>query len=697
MPSENIFYWAVSNIFQWSNMRAAFGGSVANRDRAALRMLYAHVDAAYRASDFAREFADLDFVDAVVDEASARARKVPAKALRAAMGETVWQLLYDEPLLFGMPDRPDFAHLSLPDQQYFRSLLTVKQRVLADPATYTAVWREKIIRLLEGTMGYFPAYAFEMPDQSAAQFTVQLIDMCADVAEAVERAMATMYDDDIVRAGLFSLIRRRFDDNLCRASGITREEALRGRAIIGPTAARGMAPRELVSTYLAGSPFPQLFLADIPFSIPAPARFEHTHIIAGSGHGKTQLLQHFMVHDLAQETPPAIVVIDSQGDMIAKLRRLVPDAIVIDPRNAPQLNVFDIKQDRLAHYGVAMREQVLNGVIDLYDYLFGSLLGAELTQKQSVFFRYSLRLLLAMPQHGGRNATIIDLLNLMEQPAPYLKAIDALPPIQRRFFENEKSGFFSPAFKQTKEQIGYRLSAILENDTFARMLSAPRNEIDMFAALNAGKVILVNTAKDYLKAERSSFLGRLFISLTMNAAFERAAVPERDRHPAFLYIDEASEYFDDNIDDLLIQARKFNLGLVFSHQYLDQCTPALRASIAANTAIKMAGGVSDRDARALSTDMRTSADFILAQRKGNGASQFACSLRGQTAISLTVPFGTLETVLEQLPPVPPALAPSATPPDEPEVDPHDDPDHLSHSEPEEDEDSGDWYSPEQPR
>ena len=43
-----------------------------------------------------------------------------------------------------------------------------------------------------------------------------------------------------------------------------------------------------------------------------------------------------------------------------------------------------------------------------------------------------LRLLLAMPQSAGQNATIIDLLNLMEQRGPYLKAIDALPPIQKR-------------------------------------------------------------------------------------------------------------------------------------------------------------------------------------------------------------------------------------------------------------------------
>jgi hypothetical protein len=126
---------------------------------------------------------------------------------------------------------------------------------------------------------------------------------------------------------------------------------------------------------------------------------------------------------------------------------------------------------------------------------------------------------------------------------------------------------------------------------------------------------------------------------------ERAALPESQRRPAFLYIDEAAEYFDDNIDDLLTQARKYNLGVVFSHQYLDQLTPSLRSSIAANTSIKLAGGVSDKDARALAADMRTSPEFILGQAKQERSTRFACHVRNLTpsAISLTFPFGALET------------------------------------------------------
>jgi hypothetical protein len=84
--------------------------------------------------------------------------------------------------------------------------------------------------------------------------------------------------------------------------------------------------------------------------------------------------------------------------------------------------------------------------------------------------------------------------------------------------------------------------------------------------------------------------------------------------------------------------------VLFAHQHLDQLTSDLRASVAANTSIKMAGGVSDKDARALASDMRTSPDFITGMAKHAHSTEFACYVRNYTAnaVRLTIPFGALE-------------------------------------------------------
>ena len=45
---------------------------------------------------------------------------------------------------------------------------------------------------------------------------------------------------------------------------------------------------------------------------------------------------------------------------------------------------------------------------------------------------------------------------------------------------------------QTKKQVLRRLWGILENQTFERMFAHPRSKLDLFAEMNAGKVILID-------------------------------------------------------------------------------------------------------------------------------------------------------------------------------------------------------------
>ncbi len=171
------------------------------------------------------------------------------------------------------------------------------------------------------------------------------------------------------------------------------------------------------------------------------------------------------------------------------------------------------------------------------------------------------------------------------------------------------------------------------------MFTAERTKVDLFHELQHGSVILVDTAKDFLKSG-STYFGRIFIALVLQAVLERAAVPAERRHPAFLIVDEAQDYFDARIDDLLTEARKYRLGTVFAHQYLGQVTQQLRASLAANTALKLASGVSTQDARALAPDLRTTPEFLLTRPKLH----FACHIQGVTSEAFDLPLtpGQLE-------------------------------------------------------
>jgi hypothetical protein len=269
------------------------------------------------------------------------------------------------------------------------------------------------------------------------------------------------------------------------------------------------------------------------------------------------------------------------------------------------------------------------------------LLSAELTQKQSIIFRFITRLMLEMP-----GATINTFRELMEPRGydkyqPYIARLEGTP---RAFFETE---FNSKQFEDTKRQVVRRLWGILENQTFERMFSHPKNKLDLFSEMNAGKVILINTAKDLLKQNGTEIFGRFFIALIAQAAQERATLPRDARTPTYVYIDECAEYLDANVSMIIETARKQNIGMVLAHQYLGQMSQKLQESVSTNTSIKFVGGVSDKDARTLSNTMRCSPEFIYDQPKGH----FAASVRNTTgsAVSLRIPLGHLEAMPRMTP------------------------------------------------
>ena len=542
------------------------------------------------------------------------------------MAEIVAALVAEEDYLFRL-EKPDWKALPLAEAVYVRNTLREQEKFLANHAQHEEELVEALVELLRPCVAPWeptwddlftaPYYAL-LPNPRAT-----LIHIFETVAE---------YE----RIGLFRTVAATIARNTLAFSGIDPDVETSRQPI--PFARSGLSVQAGIETYLRDTPFYDALLKPTTIGVSRETFFGHMHVIGGTGAGKTQFLSALILHHI-QSYQTGVVVVDSQGDLINKLSRLSDEPwrrLLVSPRElqALSINVFDLK--RLSSYDEAAREQVVAGAIETLDYLFSGIVGADLTAKQSVFFRFISRLLITLPQSMGRNATLLDMLALLDDITPYLPAVAALPPIQRNFFERD---FQSKTFQQTKEQVRYRLNAIFENPTLQRLFTAEQTKLDLFSELNRGSVILIDTAKDYLKGASPHF-GRILIALVLQAVLERASQPEDERTPAFLVIDEAAEYFDQNIDDLLTQVRKYKLGCVFAHQYLDQCSSGLRASLAANTAIKMASGVSMADARALAPDLRTSADFILSQPK----LRFATYIRGVTseAVSIPVDAGRLD-------------------------------------------------------
>jgi hypothetical protein len=642
----------------WNNLLAFFSGGTLTAEKSETQALYDRVRRLVARSPYGDAQRE-EFVTDVVEEACSRVDAVPITRLTEALGAVVRDLLTFDSQVYGLPQIGNLDALTTEEGMTLRALLSRKERFLGDHERLLGLWREMVVSLLAGLLEFLPPTVFKEswngsdPDEGVPGASVALVDLLEKPGELIERVIITFYDDAISKADLFTPLREQFERRLCIASGVDwQERHSTKRKAIYPSDAKEKIPARIVGLYLQGTPWHRFLLTPLPFAIPFPARFEHTHIVGGSGHGKTQLLQLQIVRDLMESASDgrSVVVMDSQGDLlrtISNLSFLAPGdqsglgerVMIIDPTDVEfpvALNMFDFNREGVAALPLVERERILNGTIELYEYFFGALLGAELTARQGIIFKYLARLLLEIP-----GATVHTFRQLMEDGEPFRPYMEQLPPTARAFFETR---FFDRSFNETKKQVLTRLWGVLSNATFDRMFSHPQSKVDMFAALQEGRIVFINTAKDLLKDEGASILGRFFIALIAQAAMRRATIPAHERRPCFVYIDEAADYFDERIGSLLNQARKYKIGMTLAHQNLEQLSASLRASFFSSTSIKFAGGVSSRDASAFAAEMHSDAEFIQAQRKRRTETNFACYVRNITpqALGTSIPLGMVE-------------------------------------------------------
>ncbi len=84
-----------------------------------------------------------------------------------------------------------------------------------------------------------------------------------------------------------------------------------------------------------------------------------------------------------------------------------------------------------------------------------------------------------------------------------------------------------------------------------------------------------------------------------NAALTRADMPPADRRPFFVYCDEFQNIAGPSTGAMLSEVRKFGVGLVLAHQFVDQLDEEIIAAVLGNVGTKITFRVGARDARRL--------------------------------------------------------------------------------------------------
>jgi hypothetical protein len=527
-----------------------------------------------------------------------------------------------------------FLHVPAPplspdliEQAKYRDELRLIQQKHTDFVQTEDAFNDALLTSLFALLNALPKLA-----TTETRYEVEFSDLIEKPGPLIMEMLYPFYDPNVTRRNLYQGLRDQVDENVRKQKDVL------------PSDATGTTT-ELANKYLYRTPLRDLFSGTVPFEIPDSVLPEHRLVVAGTGTGKTQLIQADAYHYLQREERPGIVIIDSQGQMLPKLERLDlwrDDLIIIDPEDpeAPALNMFALPE-RIRGYDRNTREAIESDTIKLFGFIF-SALSQELTGRQETAFGFTVRLMLSMP-----GATVRTLRELLEETpktfdsSKFAAHIEGLDEDTKSFFKNQ---FFSQNYVITKQGIVQRLYGMLRIPAFNRMFGSSENRLDLFKELNEGKTILVNTSKRLLGSDASSIFGRYMIALAIGAAFQRIAV-KGDHRLALLYIDEAKEYFSDlTLDELLTQVRKYNMGALIAFQNIDQLPSNLRPVVLANTSTKLVAGITHHDARVLAPDMRQSPDWLLSMKKGEESSEFACYVRNHTqqAVKLTIPFGVVE-------------------------------------------------------
>lgn len=385
---------------------------------------------------------------------------------------------------------------------------------------------------------------------------------------------------------------------------------------------------------------PPAFSLDL---IPTYMWAQHCFVLAESGGGKTQLLQTIVAEQMKKPTPPGFVIIDSQDQILQLIQAKFSQAVMIDPYdNPPSLDLFK-------SFGTEDLAQSL----DTFRYLFEA--GAQpLTDRQRTAFEFALALMLiGYPAAHGQTATIDDFEQYlmgekkgMDMPARAHAAVSAMP------LESTRQWYYTQYanFREAHGQILQRLSNICGQFSPLRPLFSKQTDtLNLTDAVDAGRMILVNTKKAKLGPYSSAFFGRFFFKL-----LERAIGARTDKsHPLLFIVDEVQEYFDATVmTPFLDQARKRNISCVFATQRLSHLhgQELLRDALT-GVGTLIATNLNKNDVREMAEKFAVEPEqahaWLPEWREGEERPRYAdfgLKLKGKSAQTFRLKFGQLEAM-----------------------------------------------------
>jgi hypothetical protein len=136
-----------------------------------------------------------------------------------------------------------------------------------------------------------------------------------------------------------------------------------------------------------------------------------------------------------------------------------------------------------------------------------------------------------------------------------------------------------------------KLSVFLNNRVVRNVICQRRSTVDFDGLLNHGQILLASLSTGLLTEKIAGTFGSFLVTKIVNAALRRATIPEEQRRPWYLYVDEFQSFMNlsDGFERILSEARKYKLVLAgLANQYVGQLSPAVRQAVFGNVGVMVA-------------------------------------------------------------------------------------------------------------
>lgn len=314
-------------------------------------------------------------------------------------------------------------------------------------------------------------------------------------------------------------------------------------------------------------------------------RMVGVHIVGKTGTGKTNLIETLLLQDIFCFRGACIF--DVAGDLAEKIRKSVPnhyrrDIIYFDVTN-PNIQYG---YNPLKKVSIKYRHLVVSHMLEAFEKIWGA-------QSWGTRIEYTLRnvLLTLLDQE---TATFSDIPRILTNEAYRDQCMKNIRSSEvRNFWAHEFSKYGKTELIPVLNKVG----GFLTIPIIKRILVENTEQISFTSIVNEQKVLVINMAKGSIGRDAAYLLGSLILGTIATVGFNRASIPEEKRRPFFVYLDEFQNYTTLSLVEMFSELRKFKVGFIIAHQYLNQLSDKIRDAVLGNIGTLICFRLSFQDAQ----------------------------------------------------------------------------------------------------